>query len=183
MSLKYSAQQSVFAMEILLVRDLYPPTLDPWHITCLPIFLYSCLFMTAFINMYNLNCNILSLKLCELSSLPTWLKPNDLSNKNSLFIRSYPYYVQSKKPRAGGSAKIHRQATIWCHGYSLLFPIKYNKTCFSETAINRRKSDPAAQKFYLSLQFSGPGLGQLHGAVRMLHNRHISRHAHWPPCL
>lgn len=113
--------------------------------------------MTAFINMYNLNCNILSLKLCELSSLPTWLKPNDLSNKNSLFIRSYPYYVQSKKPRAGGSAKVHRQATIWCHGYSLLFPIKYNKTCFSETAINRRKSDPAAQKFYLSLQFSGAG--------------------------
>lgn len=49
--------------------------------------------MQTCINMY-LNCNILSLKLCELCSLPTLLEPHGLSNKvRDLFVRLLMWQV------------------------------------------------------------------------------------------
>lgn len=61
------------------------------------------LFMRAFINMYDLSCNILSLKLYELCSLATLLKPNDLSNKIS-FVHT-PIMYRAKSSELAGVLK------------------------------------------------------------------------------
>lgn len=43
-------------------------------------FLLMRLFMQTYISMHDFNCNILSLKLCEVCSLPTILRPRGLIN-------------------------------------------------------------------------------------------------------
>lgn len=62
-------------MSVGIWRNIFP-----YCYCCFVFFLLMRLFMQTYISMHDFNCNILSLKLCEVCSLPTILRPRGLIN-------------------------------------------------------------------------------------------------------